>query len=217
LIFPLRDTIGTIVGVALIQRTLLNEEKAQISRENQKADATFLNVYTNNKSGMEMARIFIAHSSKDDWLINPIAATLRLIGVEPYLAKLEDPTPYPLPQKLDLAIESSSAMFAFLTPNVENNKDTWDIVNWEISSAYAKKKPVYVFVEKGVNVPIMVNYTVVYATYDPFDQQSLNKMIARVKEIGSALKRSEDIAKAAFTIVALILGLGLFFTALAGD
>ncbi len=76
-----------------------------------------------------MARIFIAHSSKDDWLINPIADTLRLIGVEPYLAKLEDPTPYPLPQKLDLAIESSSAMFAFLTPNVENNKDTWDIIN----------------------------------------------------------------------------------------
>jgi hypothetical protein len=108
-------------------------------------------------------------------------------------------------------------MFAFLTPNVENNKDTWDIVNWEISSAYAKKKPVYVFVEKRVNVPIMVNYTVVYATYDSFDQQSLNKMVARAKEIGSALKRSEDSAKAAFTIVALILGLGLFFTALAGD
>jgi hypothetical protein len=33
----LGDTIGTIVGVALIQRTLLNEEKAQISRENQRA------------------------------------------------------------------------------------------------------------------------------------------------------------------------------------
>lgn len=164
-----------------------------------------------------MAHIFIAHSSKDEWLINPIADNLRLIGVEPYLAELEDPTSYPLPQKLDRAIETSSAMFAFLTPNVESNKDTWDIVNWEISSAYAKKKPIYVFVEKGVNVPIMVNYTVVYATYDPFNQQSLDKMVARVREVGSALKQSEDSAKAAFTIVALILGLGLFFVALSGD
>jgi len=28
------------------------------------------------------------------------------------------------------------AMFVFLTPNVESNKDTWDVVNWEISAAY---------------------------------------------------------------------------------
>jgi len=165
----------------------------------------------------ELVRIFIAHSSKDEWLINPIADNLRLINVEPYLARLEDPTPYPLPQKLDKAIETSTAMFAFLTPNVENNKDTWDIVNWEISSAYAKKKPVYVFVEKGVNVPIMVNYTVVYATYDSFSQQSLNDMVTRVQEIGSAFKRSEDSAKAAFSVVAILLGLGLFFGALSGD
>jgi hypothetical protein len=163
-----------------------------------------------------MVRIFIAHSSKDVQLINPIADILRSIGIEPYLAKLEDPTPYPLPQKLDQAIESSSAMFAFLTRNVENSKDTWDIVNWEISSAYAKKKPIYVFVEKGVNVPTMVNYTVVYARYDPLDQQSLNKMITRVKEIGSDLKSDEDKVKAAFTIVALSLGL-LFLITLTGD
>lgn len=161
--------------------------------------------------GVNMARIFIAHSSKDEWLINVIADNLRLIGAEPYIAKLEDPTPYPLPQKLEKAIEASSAMFVFLTHNVESNKDTWDIVNWEISLAYAKKKPVYVFVEKGVNVPIMVKYTVVYATYDPFNQQSLDKMILRAKELGSILKQNEDNAKAAFTIIALILGL-IFLT-----
>ncbi len=164
-----------------------------------------------------MVRIFIAHSSEDEWLINPIASNLRLIRVDPYLAKLEDPTPYPLPQKLDGAIESSTAMFVFLTHNVANLKDTRDIVNWEISAAYAKKKPIYVFAEKGVDVPLMLNYITVYANYDPVSQQSLDKMVRKVQHIATALKEVEDKAKAAFTIVALILGGILFFGALSGD
>lgn len=103
-----------------------------------------------------MVRIFIAHSSKDEWLINPIASNLKLIPVEPYLAKVEDPTPYPLPQKLNEAIKSSVAMFVFLTPNVADNKDTRDVVNWEIATAHAMGKPIYVFRENGVEVPLMV-------------------------------------------------------------
>ena len=154
-----------------------------------------------------MVRIFIAHSSKDEWLINPIALNLKLIPVEPYLAKLEDPTPYPLPKKLDVAIESSAAMFAFLTPNVEKNKNTRDVVNWEISSAYAKKKPIYVFRERGVEVPFMVNYTTTYSTYDPINKLSLKKMFGRVQNIATTLKQSEDKSKAAFTLVAVILGI----------
>jgi hypothetical protein len=82
----------------------------------------------------EMVRIFIAHSSRDEWLINPIASNLKLIPVEPYLAKVEDPTPYPLPQKLDNAIETSQAVFGFWTSNVANNQETRDVFNWEISA-----------------------------------------------------------------------------------
>ena len=163
-----------------------------------------------------MVRIFIAHSSKDEWLIKPIAENLRLIGVEPYLAKLEDPTPYPLPQKLDSAIQSSAAMFVFLTPNVAENKGTRDVINWEISSAYAKRKPIYVFREKGVEVPLMVNYITVYATYDPISQESLDDVVNRVQEIASVFKRSEDQAKAAFSFVAVLLGLA-FLGALISD
>jgi len=164
-----------------------------------------------------VVRIFIAHSSKDDWLIDTIDRNLRLIPVEPYLARLEDPTPYPLPQKLDSAIDSSAAMFAFLTPNVANNKNTRDVVNWEISAAYAKKKPIYVFVEKGVEVPLMINYITVYATYDPFDQETLNKMSARVQQIASGFKQAEDAANAAKVaglVILGLLGLGFFFGAL---
>lgn len=165
-----------------------------------------------------MVRIFIAHSSKDEWLINPIANNLRLIGVEPYLARLEDPTPYPLPQKFENAIQGSVAMFAFLTPNVANDTNTRDVVNWEISAAYHQrpKKPIYVFVENGVEVPLMLNYITVYAKYDPFNQESLNEMASRVQGIASAFKQSEDKTKAAFTLVAVSLGLGFFFGAL-GD
>ena len=171
---------------------------------------------------IELVRIFIAHSSKDEWLINPIASNFELIPVEPYLAKLEDPTPYPLPRKLDVAIDSSAAMFVFWTSNVANNKETRDIVNWEISAAYHKKprKPIYVFAEKGVDLPKMVNYTTVYATYDPLSQQTLDKMVARVQQIASAFKESEDKAKAAFTMVMVFLGLvglGLLFGAFSGD
>lgn len=108
-------------------------------------------------------------------------------------------------------------MFVFLTHNVANLKDTRDIVNWEISAAYAKKKPIYVFAEKGVDVPLMLNYITVYANYDPVSQQSLDKMVRKVQHIATALKEVEDKAKAAFTIVALILGGILFFGALSGD
>jgi hypothetical protein len=127
--------------------------------------------------------------------------------VEPYLAELDSPTPYPLPQKLDQAIASSSAVLVFLTRNVESDRNTWDVVNWEITSAYDKKKPIYVFVEKSVNVPMMVNYITVYATYNPLDKQSLDEMVRRVGEIASDLKKSEDIAKGILITVSLTLGI----------
>jgi hypothetical protein len=154
-----------------------------------------------------LVRIFITHSSADEWLISTIVSNLKLIPVDPYLAKLEDPTPYPLPQKLDSAIDSSTAMFAFLTPNVADNKHTRDVVNWEISAAYAKKKPIYVFVQKGVEVPLMVNYITVYATYDPFDQKTLNEMSTKVQEIASRFKQAEDSANSAKVAGAVVLGL----------
>ena len=114
-----------------------------------------------------------------------------------------------------MAIESSVAMIVFLTPNVANNKDTWDVVNWEISAAYAKKKPIYVFAEKGVDIPLMVNYVTVYARYDPLNQKSLREMVNKVQEIASAFKQADDKAKAAFGFVAFFLGL-LFIGALLG-
>jgi len=163
-----------------------------------------------------MIRIFIAHSKEDNWFIDPICANLETIPVEPYRARLEDPTPMPLSRKLDLAIKGSNAMFVFLTKNVMMLRDTWDIINWEIATAYAYKKPVYVFREKGVEVPLMIKYITVYFTYDPFDQKSLNETLLHAKSIASNLKESEDKAKAAAILVLFLLGLG-FLGALGGE
>ena len=144
---------------------------------------------------------------------------MKLIPVEPYLAKLEDPTPYPLPQKLDNAIETSQAVFVFWTSNVANNQKTRDVINWEISAAYHKKprKHIYVFAEKGVSVPMMMKYITVYATYDPLNQETLDEMVKKVQEIGSAFKESEDKAKAAFTMIAFVFGLVLLGALASGN
>ena len=163
-----------------------------------------------------MARVFIAHSSKDAWLINPIADNMRLIGVEPYIAILEDPTPYPLPQKIDEAINSSVAMIVILSSDVAETKKTRDIVNWEISSAYAKKRPIYVFAEEGVDIPLMLNYITVYARYNPKNQASLNEISGKIHNIASQLKQSDDLGKAVGTFFMILLGIA-FIGALIGD
>lgn len=161
-----------------------------------------------------MVKIFIAHSKDDSWLINQIANWLSSINIDTYLARLEDPTPLPLPVKILRAIKDSAAMFVFLTPNVADNKITRDIVNWEISQAYTLDKPVYVFREKGVEVPLMINYITVYHTYDPFNEDSLNEMNDRLEQITYAIKESEDKVKAAVTLAAFILGSFFFFGSL---
>ncbi|MFH1015051.1 MAG: toll/interleukin-1 receptor domain-containing protein [Nitrospirota bacterium] len=154
-----------------------------------------------------MAQIFIAHSSKDKWLIGPISQVLTQAGVIPYLAELESPTPFPLPQKLQKAIEESKVIIAVLTHNATNIIQTRDIVNWEISAAYHLKKPTYVFREKGVDVPLMINYITDYFTYDPFDEQTLKITLDKICQIGFDIKRSEDTDKAILTLFGIVLGI----------
>lgn len=156
-----------------------------------------------------MVQIFIAHSSKDKWLIDPIRQVLKQAGVIPYSAELESPTPSPLPQKLQKAIEESKVIIAILTHNVTDIIQTRDIVNWEISAAYHQipKKPVYVFREKGVEVPLMIEYITDYFTFDPFDEQTLKNAINKIYQIGFDIKQTEDTNKAILTFFGVALGI----------
>ena len=156
-----------------------------------------------------MVQIFIAHSSEDTWLIDPVSDALINTGITPYLAELEDPTPLPLPQKIEDAIKESEALFAILTSNVMNKPETRDIVNWELSMAKAFQKPIYVFCEKDVEVPRMVAYSTVYLRFDPISQESLDSLMDSVKEEAARVKKYADKSKAALAII--IAGLGLLF------
>jgi hypothetical protein len=120
---------------------------------------------------------------------------------------LDTPTPYPLPQKLDKAIDTSIAMFVILSSNVCSIKQTRDVVNWEIASAYAKKKPIYVFAEKGVDIPLMVNYITVYARYDPLSKESLDEVVTKIHKTAFDLKQGDDRTKGIATYIMVILGI----------
>lgn len=132
---------------------------------------------------------------------------MRSFGIEPYLAELDTPTPYPLPQKIDKAIDSAVAVFVILSKNVCEIKQTRDVVNWEIASAYAKKKEIFVFAEEGVEIPLMLNYISVYARYDPLSEESLNKIVKRIHELSLNIKQSNDSGKAIGTFIMIILGI----------
>jgi len=153
-----------------------------------------------------MVQIFIAHSSEDSWLIDPICEVLEEIGVTPYLAELEDPTPLSLPKKLDMAIKGSKAVFAIITSNVMQRPSTRDIINWEYAKAQAYNKPIYVFSEKGVEVPLLIGYTSVYGTFDPLSEESLDDMMLHVEDLAIRVKEFADKEKAAAGIIAGILG-----------
>ncbi len=156
-----------------------------------------------------MAQIFIAHSSRDKWLIDPINQVLIQAGVKPYLAELDSPTPFSLPEKFEKAIKESKVIIAILTNNVTDIIQTRDIVNWEISAAYHQipKKPVYVFREKGVEVPLMIEYITDYFTFDPLDEETLRKAIDKIHQIGLNMKETEDQNKAILTVFMVILGI----------
>jgi hypothetical protein len=154
-----------------------------------------------------MAQVFIAHSSKDEWLIKPICEWLEASGVKPYLAEFEM-TATSLPEKFDKAIRDSNAVIVIFTRNVADIQQTYDAVNWETATAYAYRKPVYVFREDGVELPFMFRYITDYFTFDPFKETILKE---RISKIGRKLKRGEDISKALLFGLLVIFGVLIWF------
>ena len=153
-----------------------------------------------------MVQIFISHSSKDKWLIDPICENLRRIGVDPYLAEIDTPIGYPLPEKLENAIQNSVAVFLILTSNVVNNPTTRDNINWEVSAAHTMKKKIFVFRQIDVDVPMMISYITDYYTFDPMSRESLAKALMRINELGQKFRLEADITSA-FLLVGLTLGI----------
>ncbi len=155
-----------------------------------------------------MVQIFIAHSSEDKWLIDPICQVLDEIGVTPYVAEFADPTPHSVEEKLDMEIKASDAAFFILTSNTMQIPRTRDTIMWEYSRARAYNKPTYVFGEKGVEVPLLIGYTTYYI-FDPLREESLDDMMDRIEDKATEVKEYVNKSKAALAII--IAGLGLLF------
>ena len=115
-----------------------------------------------------------------------------------------------MPDKFEAAIKNSDAVVVVFTRNVANIQQTRDVVNWEVATAHAYKKPVYVFREKEVEVPLMISYITDYFTFDPFDQHTLEQAVKRVYDIGFKLKKDEDVARLISAGLLIIFGIGLW-------
>ncbi|SRR6266516_3238325 len=139
-----------------------------------------------------MAQIFIAHSSKDKPLIDWIAGNLRAIGITPYQAGYDSPSETSLQDKLRREISRSQAVFLILTRNVTGSMNTSTIIQWEFDTAKEKKKPVYVFKEKKVRVPLMIQLSADYGTFDPVSKESLIEAMNKMVSIGNRLKTREE-------------------------
>jgi len=159
------------------------------------------------KRGVVVAKVFISHSRLDGWLVKPIAKVLKDIGVEPYIAEIETPEAKPLPTKFQQHIQTSNVTILLLTANVMKHPNTRDVVNWEIATAHAFQKPVYVFREKGVEVPLMISYITDYFTFDPIKRGDLKAVMNRIRRIAQILKENEDTVKVIVTAIAVGLGI----------
>jgi len=137
-----------------------------------------------------LAQIFIAHSSRDKALVELISANLRQLGIVPYVSELEGPKPQSLPKELEDNLSKSSAMFVILARNVTRRANTKAILHWEVGKA--GKKPIYVWAENGVKVPMMIELT---RTYDRFDPVNARDMLERMMSIGKELKSKEEQAR----------------------
>ena len=98
-------------------------------------------------------------------------------------------------------------MILLLTANVMKKPNTRDIINWEVATAHAFRKPVYVFREKGVEVPLMISYITDYFTFDPIKRKDLKAVMSRIRKLAQILKENEDTVKMIVTVIAVGLGI----------
>jgi len=153
-----------------------------------------------------LVKVFISHSRLDNWLVEPICEVLKESGVNPYVAEIETPEAKPLPIKFRENIRTSNVIILLLTKNVMKHNNTRDIISWEVATAHALNKPVYVFREEGVDVPLMISQITDYFTFKVLTKKDVAEVINRIKKIAQILKENEDTVNAIITIFAAGLG-----------
>jgi hypothetical protein len=159
-----------------------------------------------------MVSIFISHSRKDMWFIEPLVQALRKMNIEPILLELETPVPYPLPEAIKNDLKRSSAIFVLITPNVTSNKTTQDNILWEIAQAHALEKPIYVFKDRRSTLPMMTPYVTTYHEFDMYNQQQVESVFSRAITIAQEIAKQDAVNAVSWLFLAILgaLGLALF-------
>jgi len=112
-----------------------------------------------------MPQIFLAHSSEDKEYLDTIGDTFYGTDISIYIAsRIMEPKP-PL-KKVVVAIETSRALFALVTRNVANHRDTRDWVTFELGYAEAHSKSIFAWVAEGIEPLEVLKYL---TTYQPFE------------------------------------------------
>lgn len=117
-----------------------------------------------------MASIFISHSKRDEEIINVFCRAFALTQMKAILEEFDN---YVVPpySKIRADVQSSSASFVLLSPNLNSTRYTQNWVSFEVGLACALNKPVWVYEQLGEPVQFPVPYLTDYIAYDPNRQQ----------------------------------------------
>ncbi len=159
-------------------------------------------------------QIFISHSS-DDLDITALVSQIENGNIFPYLAELQPAEPSPLHEKLIGAIYNSHSAFIFITKNVIENKNTRDMVMWELGVIHAFNRPAYVFTERGIDVPKPARFKSTSYEFNRTNIPELINVLTQLKSLSSEIanevkqKETDDRNKKIAIGIAGILAIGL--------
>lgn len=131
-------------------------------------------------------QVFLSHSSKDEELVSLIQLVFQFTPVKPYFARFEKAAKNPA-DKVIHEIDDSEALFALVTSNVFANEETLFWVLFEIGVAKGKDKPVYVWIEEGLNVPQCISYITDYEKFKSDDYTDRHKAVREMLTIALKL------------------------------
>ncbi|MCW4001495.1 MAG: toll/interleukin-1 receptor domain-containing protein [Candidatus Bathyarchaeota archaeon] len=139
-------------------------------------------------------RFFISHSSKDETLIGLTNLAFKNNELQPYFAGKEIEAKNPV-EKIIQAIDSSFALFAYITPNVVSDKHTRDWVNFELGAAKMKGLPIVCLIDENVSsqgsFPELVKNLTDYEKFDCTNQDSCIRIVNMIREKAAQLNSKQ--------------------------
>ncbi|MCK4396728.1 toll/interleukin-1 receptor domain-containing protein [candidate division WOR-3 bacterium] len=148
-------------------------------------------------------KVFISHSTRDQWLVMTLANILSKFGIQISVAEWYLAPGQNLSKKVFTQIENSNCVVALLTRN--GIRSNW--VQQEIGFALKTKRPVIPLVEKGLDTKELgALQGREYIEYDPsYPKEALVKTSTYVKSLKLKKEEEEKTLLIAGGIIAFLL------------